>query len=108
MNALLILGFDNMKVHEKLRILRNASGISQQYIAQELGIDPANYGRIERGEAKLTVDRLELILDILGCSIEQFFCANSKDSQYTEQLMQTLINEITELKTILTKHKNIK
>lgn len=110
MNNQLISGFDNMKIHEKLRALRDARGISQAYMAGKLNIDTANYGRMERGEAKLTVDRLQQILEILETPVEQFFGASEgkKLPEETEQhtkLMQELLSEMVALKNVLTSKK---
>lgn len=95
----LISGFDNMKTHEKLRALRTAKGFSQQYVAHKLNLDPANYGRLERGEAKLTLDRLEQVLEILGVKMEDFVWYPLQQSN--NPLLESLLNEVTAIKELL-------
>ena len=58
-----------MKIHETIRLLRAHRGYSQEYVAEQLNIDAVNFGRIERGITKLTVERLEQIASILGFSL---------------------------------------
>jgi transcriptional regulator with XRE-family HTH domain len=104
----LISGFDNMKTHEKLRALRTAKGFSQQYVAHKLNLDPANYGRLERGEAKLTVERLEQVLVILGVKLQDFFVADNTEfnklesnCQQSNTLLEHLLKEVTVIKELL-------
>lgn len=105
-----------MKMHEVLRILRSQRGYTQEYMADRLGIDTVNYGRIERGQAKLTIDRLEQIADILGIEVADVFAhtlrpGRTKDSDdagthievralldYNIALSKQIIQEIKELK----------
>lgn len=113
MSQNLILGFDNMKVHEKLRALRNARGISQSYMADRLNIDAANYGRMERGQTQLTVERLNQILEILEVKADIFSWATQEepsDPNTTDQeTIPTLLNEQNIiLKEILEKLSQLK
>jgi transcriptional regulator with XRE-family HTH domain len=50
-----------MGLRENLKTLRKKNGITQQEIAEYLGIDTTSYGRIERGDRNLSAERLELI-----------------------------------------------
>ncbi len=53
---------------EKIRNLRLAKGYTQEYMAEKIGIDTVNYGRIERGQTKITMDRFFKICEILEIS----------------------------------------
>lgn len=50
-----------MSVHQFLKEIRIKNGYKQQEIAELLGIDTTSYGRIERGDRKLTTDRLAIL-----------------------------------------------
>ncbi|AMS27543.1 hypothetical protein AEM51_11460 [Bacteroidetes bacterium UKL13-3] len=50
-----------MSIHQKLIALRKQNGYTQQQIADYLGIDTTSYGRLERGERKISTERLELL-----------------------------------------------
>jgi len=60
-------------VTENIKNIRRQKGISQESIAYDLGIDYSTYGKIERGQIGLTVDRLEKIATILDVSIEELY-----------------------------------
>lgn len=74
----IFLHSQNMKIHEKIRTIRQTKGLTQDYLADKIGIDTVNYGRIERGQAKLTVDRFLEISEILEVAPNLFFETNTK------------------------------
>jgi len=43
-----------MKLNERIRTIRQGKGYTQEYMAEKLGIDTVNYGRIERGQTQIT------------------------------------------------------
>ncbi len=73
-NSLLnFMSLIHMEIHEKIRSIRQARGITQDFLAERLNIDTVNYGRIERGQAKLTVERFEVICELLEVNPGDFF-----------------------------------
>ncbi|MEA1874558.1 MAG: helix-turn-helix transcriptional regulator, partial [Bacteroidota bacterium] len=70
-------------------------GYSQEYLAMELGIDTATYGRIERGQTKLTVNRLLEISNVFDVEPFCFFIDEAR-----EHLNGNLYKEISILKLI--------
>ncbi|MDR1542802.1 MAG: helix-turn-helix transcriptional regulator [Prevotellaceae bacterium] len=52
-----------------IRKEREKRGFSQEYVAQELGINQSSYGRIERDASGVTVDRLYKIAEVLDADI---------------------------------------
>jgi len=83
-----------MRIGDKIRVVRVERGYSQEYLAMELGIDTATYGRIERGQTKLTVDRL---LDISNALDIEPFCFFIDEER--EHLIGNLYKEIKSLKS---------
>lgn len=68
-----------MKIGEKIRMVREMKGISQDAIATYLDISPQAYGKMERGETKLDIDdRLEKIANYLEVSKEQIMNFDAK------------------------------
>lgn len=57
----------------KIRQLRESQHLTQQYIADELGISLTAYGAIERGYTNITLIRLSEIAGILQVDISYFF-----------------------------------
>lgn len=58
-----------MKVSEKLRQLRENNNWSQEKIAEELHISTSAYAKMERGETKLKIERLEEIAELFDIDI---------------------------------------
>ncbi len=86
-----------MSLHEKIRIIRNAKGLSQESVALELNIDAVNYGRLERGQSKITVDRLERIAKILGVKTVVFFMDETEvngDELINNHILNEILNEV--------------
>jgi transcriptional regulator with XRE-family HTH domain len=94
-----------MFVQEKIRIKRIEKGLSQEYLAMKLGIDTATYGRIERGQIKLTINRFIEIANALEtdpCYFfrEELFYTNNQDFSNDLQQLKKINNEILQtLKT---------
>ena len=90
-----------MDIINKIRNIRLAKGYSQEYMASQIGIDAVNYGRIERGQAKLTVDRLIRICEILDIKPSELFMDDEervidyleKIYQVEKEILQTLKNK---------------
>lgn len=63
----------------KIKLARQIKNISPKAMASELNIDDSTYLRLERGETKLTEERIQQILNKLGVKRE-----------YLEQLSDTV------------------
>jgi|SRR5690554_441593 len=61
MHNLILYQFRRMKLHDKIKLLRLSKNLTQLYLAEELGIDVANYSRLERGVTSISINRLEEI-----------------------------------------------
>jgi transcriptional regulator with XRE-family HTH domain len=68
------------KIAERIRIQRLMKGLSQQNMADELGITVAAFSNIERGVTDITVTRLLEICKILNYSVTQFLDYVATDS----------------------------
>ncbi|MBN9293283.1 MAG: helix-turn-helix transcriptional regulator [Flavobacteriia bacterium] len=93
-----------MELHNKIRFLRLSKNFTQNYMADELGIDGANYGRLERGETGISVDRLKKVAKILG--VKTSFLIGDKTNDESEESLKNgeILKEILkEIKTIRTK-----
>jgi transcriptional regulator with XRE-family HTH domain len=80
------------KIAANLTKLRELKGFTQADLADELGITLSGYGKIERHEVGLTLDRLEKLATILDVSIadilgfdEKFVFNNHGTSNGTQQ-----------------------
>jgi transcriptional regulator with XRE-family HTH domain len=62
--------FDGMKkVYENLKAIRQAKGITQESLAERIGVTTGNYIRLEKGDTKLTIERLYQFAEIFDVSV---------------------------------------
>jgi len=67
-----------MSVHEKLRLVRQLKGWSQEGVANKLGMSPNGYGSIERGETDVNLSRLEQIAVLFEVKLSDLLELNEK------------------------------
>lgn len=60
-----------MNIGSKIRKIREIKGYSQENMAGELDMSITGYGKIERNEVTVTLDKLQDIANILGVQMEQ-------------------------------------
>ncbi len=92
------------EILEKIRNLRLSRGYTQEYMAEKLGIDTVNYGRIERGKSKLTLDRFLKICDILQVSPTELLNDNQNEIiSYLKKIYEIEIEILDTLKNLKNK-----
>ena len=57
---------DSVKLGSKLREAREKAGLSQSELASRAGISPNYYAVVERGEKKVSYEKLRPILKVLN------------------------------------------
>lgn len=67
-------------VHENLKKIRIAKGVTQSHLANKLKVTPMTYGRLENGESKIDVERLKVLSVALDVDIVVFFDDKLTDS----------------------------
>ena len=67
-----------MSVNEKIRLIREAKGLTQEQVAEKLGICVNSYGDIERGDSDIKVSRLEKIAEVFEIRLSELFELNEK------------------------------
>ena len=55
----------------RIKRRREASGYTQEEIAEMLNLNKASYARYEQGTAELTITRLAQLADIFECGLDQ-------------------------------------
>lgn len=58
-----------MKVNEKLRLLRESHQLTQEEMAGKLNMSLKGYAKIERGETRSNLPRLEQISEVFGMDV---------------------------------------
>lgn len=62
---------ENMNWTRNIKSLRERKNLTQEFVANELGISQNTYSNIESGAVKLTIERLIEISKVLGVSAEE-------------------------------------
>lgn len=85
----------NQRIGQRIAMQRLKAGMTQESIAEALGISSESVSRLERGTVAASVPRLMELAELLGCRTGDFFLENSTliQDQITE--IQELLNRIT-------------
>lgn len=67
-----------MELYEKLGLIRSLKGLTQEEMASKLNMSATGYAKIERGESKLHVHRLEQISEVLGIKLKDMLSFDEK------------------------------
>jgi transcriptional regulator with XRE-family HTH domain len=94
------------KIGERIRKARMLSGLSQQNIADELGLTVASYSNIERGVTDITVSRLYQLATLFNVGIYFFLEENETVLKVNdlEPNYQRISNSEKNINQLLEKH----
>ncbi|MBO5481409.1 MAG: helix-turn-helix transcriptional regulator [Clostridia bacterium] len=62
-----------MDVGERIKLLREKAGFSQNELAGRADVSQTHLRRVELGQAGITVDHLQMVCDALGITLKEFF-----------------------------------
>ncbi|MCQ9122277.1 transcriptional regulator [Rodentibacter pneumotropicus] len=68
-----------MSVNEKIRKIREAKGWSQEQMAENLNMSLNGYAKIERGESKIYLYKLEQIAHVFNIDVVEMMRSDSKN-----------------------------
>ncbi|MCX7096670.1 MAG: helix-turn-helix transcriptional regulator [Methylococcales bacterium] len=68
-----------MSVHEKIRIIRKAKGLTLEEVAHQLGMSTNGYGDIERGATDVNLSRLVQISQLFDMELSELIDLNEKN-----------------------------
>lgn len=71
-----------MKAFEKIKFMRQLQGLTQEEMAEKLGISLKGYSDIERGKTNLQVSRVEEIAKILEVDLLDLLSFGEKNVYY--------------------------
>lgn len=104
----------NNSIGENIRKHREFKGYSQEYMAQELGINQSSYAKIEKESTKLTVDRLQRISEVLEVEVstllnsskQPIFNQTNENGSYANGYIENLYIENKEITEKLLQSKD--
>ena len=65
-------------IEEKIRNIRELKNLTQEYVAERLGMTQAGYSKIESGVTKLSYSKIENISKILEVEVEELLAFDSQ------------------------------
>ena len=68
-----------MSVNEKIRKIREAKDWSQEQMAEKLNMSLNGYAKIERGESKIYLDKLEQIAQVFDIDVIELMQSDGKN-----------------------------
>ncbi len=68
-----------MPVHEKIRLVRKAKGLTLEEVAHQLGMSTNGYGDIERGATDVNLSRQEQISQLFDMELSELIDLNEKN-----------------------------
>lgn len=71
-----------MKIGQKLQLLRKEHNLSQEEMATQLAMSTKGYGKIERGETRANLPRLEQISEIFNMDICELLSYGEESGVY--------------------------
>ena len=86
-----------MNIGERIKILREKSGHTQNSLADKAGVSQTHLRRVEHGQADITVGHLQLVCDALDISVKDFFNV----SEEAEELSIAMANLTPKQKRLL-------
>jgi len=66
----------------KIRLLREGIGLSQEYVAEKLNISQQAYSKMEKNPQNATLERLQQLSEVLGVNINSIV---GNDDMYIQQ-----------------------
>lgn len=83
-----------MKINEKIRFLRESKSLTQDEMADRLGMSTNGYAKIERGETRLTIPKLEQIVEVFDTDILELVSLGENKVVYIQDSDNHSINII--------------
>lgn len=67
-----------MSVNEKIRLVREAKGLTQEQVAEKLEMSKNGYGDIERGDSDIKLSKLEKLAEIFEMQLPELVDVTEK------------------------------
>lgn len=89
------MNIDYKLIGERVKRARKSKGLTQDILAEKLGVSIGYVSQIERGITKISLDLLGAISGILDCDVADFITESATHSN--EYIESELMNEIRKL-----------
>ena len=89
------MNVDYKLIGKRIKTTRKAKGMTQDILAEKLGVSIGYVSQVERGITKISLDLLGAISSILECDIASFITESATNS--SEYMESELLSEIRRL-----------
>ena len=89
------MNVDYKLIGERIQKARKAKGLTQDVMAERLGVSIGYVSQVERGITKISLDLLGAISSVLDCDIASLITESATNS--TEYIESELLSEIRKL-----------
>ena len=89
------MNVDYKLIGERIKKARKFKGITQDVLAEKLGVSIGYVSQVERGITKISLDLLGAISSILECDIASFIAESATNS--SENMESEILSEISKL-----------
>lgn len=79
-----------MRIHKRIKAIREFKKISQSYLASELNLDQSQYSRREKGEIQFIPEEIVKLSKLLETSISELFGEKIIESQSIKEINENL------------------
>ncbi len=102
-----------MTVQEKIRSLREQNNLTQTDMAVRMNLSQNGYAKLERGESKLNLEKLQQLSDIFKIDITELVntdkgvvCLFSENSTHSSNYYHSVANQEIEKLHLIINHKD--
>ena len=64
---------DVTSIGNRIKKIRELKNLTQEHMAEKIGVSQSTYGRFENDITELTISKLEKIAESLGCTLDDIF-----------------------------------
>lgn len=75
-----------MRIHEKIKAVRESKKLSQNYLAYELNLSQSQYSRREKGEIHFVPEEIVKVSKLLGITISELFGEEIAGLKFAEDI----------------------
>lgn len=95
-------------ISKKIRSIRKAKNWSQEEIAEKLGMSVSGYAKIERGETRHDIQKLQKIAEVFNVALMELLCNAGNDNNPPDSNSQSSITVSLQIEKIKMEMEKLK
>lgn len=82
-----------LQAYQLIRVKRESLGMTQEVLAENIGMNPSAYAKIEQGTTQITIDRLKQIAKALQTSMSELLGEDGKGNVINNNNFKDFYNQ---------------